>query len=194
MSIHSVNSTQSIYSIESFLVLTKKGCPIRKSTDLRLFAPTRGLSQLITSFIASMCLGIHRTPLVAFTKDFSILRKRVDAYANQIVKKQSKKYRQNHVELTGIEPATSGLQSPRSPNWATAPESFDRNLPTQNVGLGRLELPTSRLSGVRSNHLSYKPIFSRWTIHQNQPILNYVVCDVRSIISSTISQVNEISP
>jgi hypothetical protein len=27
----------------------------------------------------------------------------------------------------------------------------------QMVGLGRLELPTSRLSGVRSNHLSYRP-------------------------------------
>ena len=26
------------------------------------------------------------------------------------------------------------------------------------MGLGRLELPTLRLSGVRSNHLSYKPI------------------------------------
>ncbi len=26
------------------------------------------------------------------------------------------------------------------------------------VGPGRLELPTSRLSGVRSNHLSYGPI------------------------------------
>jgi hypothetical protein len=26
------------------------------------------------------------------------------------------------------------------------------------VGLGRLELPTSPLSGVRSNHLSYRPI------------------------------------
>lgn len=25
------------------------------------------------------------------------------------------------------------------------------------VGLGRLELPTLRLSGVRSNHLSYRP-------------------------------------
>ena len=25
------------------------------------------------------------------------------------------------------------------------------------VGLGRVERPTSRLSGVRSNHLSYKP-------------------------------------
>ena len=27
------------------------------------------------------------------------------------------------------------------------------------VGLGGLEPPTSRLSGVRSNHLSYKPIY-----------------------------------
>ena len=27
----------------------------------------------------------------------------------------------------------------------------------QLVGLGRLELPTSRLSGVRSNQLSYRP-------------------------------------
>ena len=30
--------------------------------------------------------------------------------------------------------------------------------PNLLVGLGRLELPTSRLSGVRSNHLSYKPL------------------------------------
>ena len=32
------------------------------------------------------------------------------------------------------------------------------------VGLGGLEPPTSRLSGVRSNHLSYKPIccFKNW--------------------------------
>ena len=28
------------------------------------------------------------------------------------------------------------------------------------VGLGRVELPTSRLSGVRSNHLSYRPVQS----------------------------------
>ena len=27
------------------------------------------------------------------------------------------------------------------------------------MGLGRVELPTSRLSGVRSNHLSYGPQF-----------------------------------
>jgi hypothetical protein len=28
------------------------------------------------------------------------------------------------------------------------------------VGLGRVELPTSRLSGVRSNQLSYRPLVS----------------------------------
>ena len=39
---------------------------------------------------------------------------------------------------------------------------FNSKLQTRNsqlflVGLGRLELPTSRLSGVRSNQLSYRP-------------------------------------
>jgi hypothetical protein len=34
------------------------------------------------------------------------------------------------------------------------------------VGLGRLELPTSPLSGVRSNHLSYRPELSQfYTTH-----------------------------
>ena len=43
------------------------GCPIRKSADQRPFAPTRGLSQLVTSFIACKSLGIHRTPFPAFS-------------------------------------------------------------------------------------------------------------------------------
>ena len=30
--------------------------------------------------------------------------------------------------------------------------------PMKVVGLGRFELPTSRLSGVRSNQLSYRPL------------------------------------
>ena len=42
------------------------GYPIRKSTDRRLFAPPRGLSQLITSFIASESQGIPHTPFVTF--------------------------------------------------------------------------------------------------------------------------------
>jgi hypothetical protein len=32
--------------------------------------------------------------------------------------------------------------------------------PAELVGPGRLELPTSRLSGVRSNHLSYGPFWN----------------------------------
>jgi hypothetical protein len=35
------------------------------------------------------------------------------------------------------------------------------------VGLGRLERPTSRLSGVRSNHLSYRPDAKRTFSHEN---------------------------
>ncbi len=39
------------------------GCPIRKSSDQRVFAPPRRLSQRITSFIACACQGIHQLPL-----------------------------------------------------------------------------------------------------------------------------------
>ena len=39
------------------------------------------------------------------------------------------------------------------------------------VGLGRLELPTSRLSGVRSNQLSYRPVTPKSNIRitKNEP-------------------------
>ena len=43
--------------------MSKVGCPIRKSTDQRLFAPSRSLSQRTTSFIASYRQGIHQMPL-----------------------------------------------------------------------------------------------------------------------------------
>jgi hypothetical protein len=42
---------------------SKVGFPIRKSTDQRLFAPTRSLSQRTTSFFASYRQGIHQMPL-----------------------------------------------------------------------------------------------------------------------------------
>ena len=42
------------------------GCPIRRFTDQRLFAPPRDLSQLITSFIASESQGIRHAPLFTF--------------------------------------------------------------------------------------------------------------------------------
>ena len=40
------------------------GCPIRRSTGQWVFAPRRGLSQLVTSFFASESQGIPHAPLV----------------------------------------------------------------------------------------------------------------------------------
>ena len=45
---------------------------------------------------------------------------------------------------------------PGSGQYAPAPDQ-------EMVGPGRLELPTSRLSGVRSNHLSYGPPVPLWS-------------------------------
>ena len=50
-----------------YLDFIKMGCPIRKSSDQRLFAPTRSLSQLTTSFFASECLGIPHILLFTFS-------------------------------------------------------------------------------------------------------------------------------
>ena len=61
------------------------------------------------------------------------------------------------VEPSGIEPLTSCVQSRRSPSWAMAPIKL--------VGLSRLELPTSPLSGVRSNQLSYRPKIIAYPIY-----------------------------
>ena len=54
-------------NLVGWLVFNLSGCPIRKSPDQRLFAPTRSLSQLITSFIASESQGIRHAPLLTFS-------------------------------------------------------------------------------------------------------------------------------
>ena len=53
--------------------------------------------------------------------------------------------------------------APRIPSQAFAYDFWNIQfiyLPSRQVGLSGLEPPTSRLSGVRSNQLSYKPIDS----------------------------------
>ena len=49
---------------------TVPGCPIRKSRDQGTFAPPPGLSQLVTSFLASRSQGIHRLPCSRFSFNF----------------------------------------------------------------------------------------------------------------------------
>ena len=46
------------------------GCPIRTSADLRVFAPLRGFSQLVTSFFASESQGILHAPFSPFLFSF----------------------------------------------------------------------------------------------------------------------------
>ena len=52
--------------------------------------------------------------------------------------------------LAGTDPRHHKKKSPPAPNRLRGTEI--------EMGLGRVELPTSRLSGVRSNHLSYRPL------------------------------------
>ena len=63
------------------------------------------------------------------------------------------------VEVKRVELLTPCLQSRCSSQLSYTPISN-----SSMVGLGRLELPTSRLSGVRSNHLSYKPVAAIYKI------------------------------
>ena len=53
-------------SIRKILPVRAVGCPIRKSADQGMFAPSRSLSQLITSFIASESPGILHVPFSPF--------------------------------------------------------------------------------------------------------------------------------
>ena len=49
------------------------------------------------------------------------------------------------------------------------------------VGTSGLEPPTSRLSGVRSNHLSYEPIFVVWFFSTPDPLTLSGVVEMRGI-------------
>ena len=49
----------------------RSGFPIRKSTDQSLFAAPRGLSQRITSFIASYRQGIHQMPFKTLDRPYT---------------------------------------------------------------------------------------------------------------------------
>ena len=55
------------YSDTAVYASRHTGYPIRKSTDQWICAPTRGLSQLITSFFAFQLQGIHHKPIFRLT-------------------------------------------------------------------------------------------------------------------------------
>ena len=54
-------------------------------------------------------------------------------------------------------------------SWRQPMSSFATTPQEKVVGLGGLEPPASPLSGVRSNHLSYRPLLARYLTRSPQP-------------------------
>ena len=129
------------------------GFPIRKSPDQVVFADPRGLSQLITSFLASMSQGIHPSPFSRFLYSWRPFGHR-DSFLVFFVFPTCQRSSPicGHVENKGLEPLTPCVQGRCSKPTELIPRSV--------VVPGRVELPTSTLSVWRSNQLSYRTMQS----------------------------------
>lgn len=124
------------YSYELAIGYLAVGFPIRISTGHKIFAPLRSFSQLVTSFIASWCLGIL---LVLFLTWPLLINISVYFQFNCLFKKFwlvfkllwfSSFFKEGFlttfvilVEIRRFELLTSCLQGRRSPNWANPPKS-----------------------------------------------------------------------
>ena len=138
------------------------GFPIRTSPDHSLLAASRSFSQLTTSFIACLRLGIHTHALSSLTIK-STLRTPLctTRYSQRFALLTCVLVMPVNILLSKIERRET--RGPPIPFREPPPRSFLFPL----VGLGRIELPTSPLSGVRSSQLSYRPgppqpRFTRW--------------------------------
>jgi hypothetical protein len=158
------------------------GFPIRKSPDRRLLASPRGLSQLTTSFIACLRQGIHTHALSSLTiksnsnTNFKMSISCACPLSGRDVPLNYKSFCRQIAALLVVNNARQIFDCQRSdffaagsPAVAEEIENYliccQTRLPSVSyrikflcmVGLGRFELPTSPLSGVRSNQLSYRP-------------------------------------
>ena len=112
-------------------------CSIRIPTDQCLLTAPRGFSQFAASFFGSQCQGI---PLALFV-----------AWPCVLTASCFRNCRFTRFKLLFISRLSASFL------YSVFKVPFLSRLPAL-VGLSGLEPPTSRLSGVRSNQLSYKPI------------------------------------
>jgi hypothetical protein len=162
------------------------GCPIRRSQDQRVLAPPLSFSQRATSFIASRCQGIHQMPFssqarprpahnprlraeeqnVSFAEAFASAfcipspgRTNTTAPTRGSPRRCSRARVCVHTVTSRCTMSNLLQTGGRRPLKLFFPPSPARPCWRRQrlVGLGRLERPTSRLSGVRSNQLSYRP-------------------------------------
>lgn len=130
---------------------SKRGCPIRESSDLCLLPTPRSVSPVSAPFIVSECLGLHRKPSFLWPKNIAVLQKKNRLknsyifYAPRFIKTHNgsllpyfifwlfllrilyacihcKTHEQNRrVEIKGFEPLAPALQRQCSTNWAIFP-------------------------------------------------------------------------
>ena len=149
------------------------GFPIRKSPDHSLLAASRGLSQLTASFFAFLRQGIHTHALSSLTIKSTTHIRPVSSplpFGRGSVSGRHERYSKS-LSLTCVLYA-------RQYSVVKDLDCFSNRLNRSStdrcreagiasfllVGLGRVELPTSPLSGVRSSHLSYRPRSCRCNI------------------------------
>ncbi len=141
------------------------GCPIRRSADHRALAPPRGLSQRATSFLASRRQGIHPMPSLRSPRPGPGTLAAPNAGTPEHTPPTVDRHRTSRSDRTArrrphparrpeaTSPTTLFTMSNRPPT-TTARTPHDA---ARLVGPGRIERPTSPLSGVRSDRLSYGP-------------------------------------
>ena len=134
-------------------------CSIRISAGLCSLTTRRSFSQLTTSFFGSQCQGIRPALLLAlpFVRfEFSLIH---CSFFTRLI------FLNRVVSLDCISSyfSYSIFKFPFSilfQEQKLTDNSLSINFHSWLVGTSGLEPPTSRLSGVRSNHLSYAPISS----------------------------------
>ena len=149
-------------------------CSIRISAGLCSLTTRRSFSQLTTSFFGSQCQGIRPALLLAlpFVRfEFSLIH---CSFFTRLI------FLNRVVSLDCISSyfSYSIFKFPFSilfQEQKLTDNSLSINFHSWLVGTSGLEPPTSRLSGVRSNQLSYKPIFEifrfqwRWRDSNSRP-------------------------
>ena len=155
-----------MYSHSGDWILIQPGYPIRKSTGHSVFAALRGLSQLITSFIACWHQGIHHVLLVAF---FILILLKFLLGGHRWLSPRSPRRLSfvNYLEVVIFFPnmrMSKNHAHGRSRGTLSNPNILPFSIgkiqnaqTTEVVGLIGLEPMTLRLSSACSNQLSYRP-------------------------------------
>ncbi len=142
------------------------GFPIRKSPDHSLLAASRSLSQLIASFFACLRQGIHTHALSSLTIKSTSHTQRLPPSSSDVRYFLSRLLTCAPVIIARFRRSRHHHRHSNARQYSVVKDldcfSNQFNPKVQQiadflVGLGRLELPTSPLSGVRSSHLSYRP-------------------------------------